>query len=208
MTTIGTSRRSSGREIVVPLVLTTLGTLGAVGSYFLVPGIQTLDVVLMIVIVLFAAWGYRSSLIRGLLSVLLLYVATSLAATFYVPVAPFVGAPFGDEVTGVILGASYLALAAIIWIALEMISRALIQDATLPAIGILDRLGGLMLYLIIGVVTASLLFSAAGYAPSLRRMHDRAFLRPTLNRVLAAVNTSQSFWFAGSPPQFYTYDLD
>jgi len=207
MTRHKTRTRRSASEVVLPLLVAFVGIGGAVACYYLIPGFQPVELVAIIVAVVFAAVGYTQDILRGLISVLFAYLATGVAATFYVPVAPFVGAPFGDEVTDPIRALSFLVLTALVWIVLEAITRALIPDTSLPALGFLDHLGGLAVYLVLGVVVASLLFNASGYLPRWRRQHDAARLRPQFNQVVSLLYGAQSFWFGERPPRFYVYDL-
>jgi len=201
-------RRRSARNVVPPLILGTLGTLGIVALYFLVPGLQPAELVLLLVVVGFVALGYTQGIIRGLMSAAMLYIASGVAATFYEVAAPYIGAPISAIVDRNILALSFGVLTAVIWITLEALGRASFPDTSLPALGILDNLGGLLIYLVIGVLVASLLFNAIGYGQLGRRMHNRALLRPKFNQVLSLHYAAQSFWFPGKPPLIYVYDLN
>lgn len=201
-------RRRSTKEVVSPLILGALGVIGVVALYFLVPGIQPLELVLLLVVVGFIALGYTQGIIRGLMSGAMFYVASGVAATFYQITAPYIGAPFGDEVTRNTLALSFGVLTVVTWIALEALGRASFPDTRLPTLGFLDNLSGLLIYLIIGVLVASLLFNTIGYGWSGRREHDKAILRPRFNQVLYLHYTTQSFWFPRRPPPIYVYDLD
>lgn len=200
-------RRRSASESVVPLLVLFVGISAALWLYYGVGGFQPLELALMVVAVAFAAMGYRHKILRGLMSAVFVYIATGVAATFYLPAAPFVGAPFGDQVTDTIRALSFLVLTAAVWILLEIITRAIIPETSLPEVRFLDNLGGLVVYLAVGVVVVSLLFNAAGYVPRLRQAHDQAQFRPRFNQVIALLATSQSFWFRGELPRIYTYDL-
>ena len=210
MTTRTTHRegvRRTGRDLVVPLLLVTFGVLAAVGLYFVVPGFQPLDAGLLILVGAIAALGTTQNIIRGATSAIFLYIATGMAALFYVPAAPYIGAPFGERLTNEIFALSFGVLTAVIWLVLELIVRALVPDTSVPAIGFLDRLGGMLIYLLIGLVVASLVFNAIGYGARWRAFHDVARLRSMFGSVVRWVLRSQSFWFANEPPNIYLYDL-
>lgn len=201
-------RRRSAKNVVVPLSLGTLGTVGVIALNLLVPGFQPVELVLLLVVVAFGAAGYTQDTIRGLMTAAILYVASGAAATFYPVTAPYIGAPFGDEVDRNILALSFGVLTVIIWVTLEVLGRVSFRDTSLPALGILDNLGALLIYLAIGVLVASLLFNATGYGWWGRRAHDDALLRPRFNQVLYLHYTAQSFWFPEKPPPLYVYDLN
>jgi hypothetical protein len=189
------------------LLLATFGVLVVIGLYFVVPGFQPLDAGLLILVVAIAALGTTQNIIRGAMSVIFLYIATGMAALFYVSAAPYIGAPFGERLTNEIFALSFSVLTALVWLVLELIGRALVPDTSLPAIGILDQLGGLVIYLLIGLVVASLLFNAIGYGARWRAFHDAAQLRSTFSGLMYWILRSQSFWFAGEPPNIYAYDM-
>lgn len=208
MTAHESTQDQSAKELVPPLLLGTMGTLGVVAAYFLVPGFTSFDAVILLIPVAFGAIGFRWSTIQGLVSALFFYLSTGIAATFHVAAAPFIGAPFSATVDNSIRALSFAVLAIAIWIALEVITRALIPDTSLPAIGILDNLGALMIYVAIGIVVACVTFNALGFSSRWKRRHDAALLRPEYNRVNSYYFSSQSFWFSGHPPRLYIYDLE
>jgi len=201
-------RKRSAKDLVVPLTISVLGIAGIIVLKFLIPGLQPIEMALLFVAVGLCAVGYMQNIIRGIMSAAMLYVASGVAATFYQTTAPYVGAPFGDEVNRNTLALSFGVLTAIIWITLEALGRTSFRDTKLPVAGILDNLGGLFIYLIIGVIVASLLFNSIGYGQLGRRAHNNAFLRPRFNQVLHLYYTTQSFWFPRRPPPIYAYDLD
>jgi len=213
-------RRHLAQKAIPPLILSALGTVGVVGLYFLVPGLQPIDIVLLLVVVGFSAVGYTQGILHGIMTIVMLYVATGVAATFYRMVTPYVGTiqwllelPFtrnldtSPSVDYDTLALSFGLLAVIAWGALEVISRASFRDTSLPRLGMLDNLGGILTYLVVGILVASLLFNAIGYGQQ-RHVHDRALLRPGFNQVLYLHYTAQWFWFPRRPPPIYVYDLD
>lgn len=202
-------KKREARRLIPPLIIGLLGIAAAVALYFLKGGFQPLELALMFIIVAFTAFGYTQRIVRGVLALFFIYIATGLAATFYVTCAPYIGAPVSAEVTRGILALSFVVLSAAIWIALEFISRRFFKDTGLSALGALDNLGGVIVYFIIGVLVASLFYNALGYSHKWRRAHDASLLRPQFNQVVRLYYLTQSFWFPpNSPPPIYVYDLN
>lgn len=202
-------KKREARQLIPPLVVGFLGIAIAVALYFLKGGFQPIELVLMFIVAAFSALGYTQRIIRGIVALFFIYIATGLAATFYVTTAPYIGAPFSAEVTRGILALSFGVLTAAIWIALEFISRRFFRDTGLSILGALDNLGGVFVYFIIGILVASLLFNTLGYSHKWRHTHNQSLLRPQFNRVIHLCYRSQSFWFPPhAPPPIYVYDLN
>jgi len=226
MTVQNKSRKRSDDKGIAALIIAALGAGGIVALYFLVPGFQFIDLAMLLVVVIFTASGYRQGTIRGLMTIVILYFATGIAATLYPVPAPYVagiGKLFGfifagqvmegdmaastQTVSGDSLAISFMLLTLVIWIVLEAIGRSTFQDTSLPKLGILDKFGGIVVHFVIGALVASLLFNAIGYG-HLRRAHNKALLRTRFNQILSLHYTTQSFWFGSQPPPIYVYDLD
>jgi len=233
MALIKKSQRPSAREVLPPLLLGALGSAGVIALYHLVPDFQPIELVLLLVVTGFVAIGYNQGTVRGIATVIIIYFATGVAATLYRVAAPYVNGIMqiwsilwqaaesairrtpmsevdlllGGAVSRNSLAVSFGLLAMTIWGALEIASRGFFEDTRLPLLGVLDNLGGVIVYLAVGVLVASLLFNTLGYG-SLRRAHNKAMLRPRFNQVLYAHYTTQSFWFPRRPPAIYIYDLD
>ena len=219
-------RQRLSQELIPPLLIAVLGTVGVIGLYLTRPGFRPLDLILLLLIVAFGALGYRQRIVHGIMTMLALYLATGAAATLYRPAAPYAGilwrllesissgqllsqgagAPSSGNVDGDSLALSFCLLTVIVWIVVEALIRASFRDTRLPGLGILDNLGGTLVYLLVGLVVASLLFNAIGYG-RLGYLHDEALLRPRFNRVVYIHYTAQSFWFPNQPPPIYVYDL-
>jgi uncharacterized membrane protein required for colicin V production len=212
-------RRSS--ELIPSLILIILGCAGIVVLYFLVPGLRPIDLAMLFVVVGFGVVGYTQGLVRGVMTIAALYIATGIAATLYPAIAPYVasilealgsmfsGAPtvLSDaKVSYSALALAFGLLMVVIWVTLESLGRIFFRDTSLPELGILDKLVGILIHLAIGLLAASLLFNALGYG-RLRDVHDAAFLRRELNQVLYLHYETQRFWFPEEPPPIYVYDL-
>ena len=201
------AKKSTTKELIPPLIIGVLGALGVVALYFTVPGFQAVEVLALLLGVVFVALGFKQRILRGIMALFILYFTTGIASTFYELTSPYIGAPFGGDPTLSNKTLAFIVLTIVILVALEALGRALFKDTTLPALGILDNLGGLFLYLIIGILVATLLFNAVGYGWG-RGAHNKALLRPQFRQVLQIHYATQSFWFAGKPPPIYGYDLN
>ncbi len=232
MTNSRKSRRGLSSEGTAALILSAVGTAGVVALYYLTPGFQPIELLLMFVIVGLAVAGYLQGIIRGAMTIVLLYIAVGIAAIVYRASAPYAQAlmqvltllrdsvvslfgtgpsaatnyEFGAGITQGTLAVSFGLVTALIWGVLEIISRVSLKDTSLPRLGILDNVGGILVYLVVGILVAAFLFNTIGYG-KYRSTHDRALLRPQFNRVLYFCYTTQWFWFQGSPPPIYVYDL-
>ncbi len=209
-----------GRGITA-LVIATLGVIGIVAYYFLGPReLRGIDVAMLFVIVSFAAYGTMRTIIGGLMTALAVYLATGMAASFYPVPTPYarsflnilgtVGlsrAPAGT-VDYSALALSFAIFAVLLWVVLELLFRASFENTHVSFLGPMDRVGGALVYLAIGVLVAALAFNTIGYGVASRPAHDQASLRRPLNRVLRLHYRGQSFWFPGRPPGIYAYDLD
>jgi len=213
------SRRRSAKEIIPPLILGALGIAGVIILYQVVPGFQSIELVLLVTVG-FAAWGYTQGIVRGITTIVILHIATGVAATFYQVSAPYTGIikmivtlpltrRFSTDISldrGT-LAFSFGLLMVLVWIVLEIAMRVSFRDVSLPGLVGLDNLGGVFVYLIVGILIASLLFNALGYG-RMRPAHNRALLRPEFNQVIYLHYVTQSFWFPRRPPDIYTYDLN
>lgn len=213
--------------MIPPLLIGSLGTVGTIALYFTVPGFQFIDLLLLLVVVAFAAAGYGQGILRGVMTAVILYISTGIAALFYRIPAPYIGtigrlfrlifsghlmdgdlgASFSENATRGNQAFSFVLLTAIIWVALEALARVSFRDTRLPRLGFLDNASGVIFYLLIGFLVASLLFNAIGYG-RLRQVHNQAWLRPRFNQALALHVNAQAFWFPRTPPPIYIYDLD
>jgi hypothetical protein len=211
-------KKRLAKEAAPLLTLGTLGTVAVVVLYFFIPGFQPIELVLMLAVVGFGTAGYAQRTVHGIMTIPMLYIATGIAATFYRTIAPYVASiqrvlaldfspSTSPNVSRGTLAVSFGLLTVVIWVVLEAIGRASFQDTSLPRLGILDNLGGMLVYLVIGVLVASLLFNAVGYGWP-RIVRKAALLRPVFSQVLYWHYTAQSFWFPRkSPPGIYVHDL-
>jgi uncharacterized membrane protein required for colicin V production len=205
------------------LIVGVLGVCGAVALYYFAPQLlgrrfQPIELVLMLIMVGIAAIGYYRRLMHGVLSILAYYLATGMATLIYRPLTPYAGsvlealqfnfdATAAESTTPGYYATTFFLVSLAIWIVLELLLRASLKEAGRSGSGISDRIGGLLVHLVLGVLVASMLFNLYGYGRS-RPIHDRALLRRNLNQVLYLQYLSHSFWFSRTPPPIYTYDLN
>lgn len=234
MTLLRKIQRPSAKEVLPPMMIGALGSAVVIALSFLIPGFQFIELVVLLIAVAFSTAGYKQGIIRGIMTIAMIYFATAVAAALYRILAPYVaaciqvgvllwemtlatfrqtGSPEFDvasigQVNHDTLAISFGLLAIIIWVVMDIIGRRYFQDTGLPRLGIVDKLGGVVVYLVIGLLVASITFNTAGYG-SLRRTHNKAVFRQPFNKVLYVhYQVAQSFWFPKSPPPIYVYDLD
>jgi uncharacterized membrane protein required for colicin V production len=201
-------RKLTASEIIFPLIIGTLGTVGSLLALFLW-GLSSIEVLLLLVIVAGATIGYNRRILRGLVTLPFLYVATGFATFAYEPTSPYIGAPFGDfrevEPPRTVKMFAFFVLLLVIWIALEGISRALFRDMSLPKLGILDNWGGVFIHIVIGVLISALIFNALGYTQRWVEGGSarRARLAPAFLQVIRGEYLTLSLWFPGRPPMLY-----
>lgn len=234
MTLLKGMRRPSAKEVLPPMIIGALGSAVVIALSFITPGFQLIELVVLLIAVAFSTAGYKQGIVRGIMTIAMLYFATAVAAALYRILAPYVAAfiqvgvllwetavaTFSQtassefdvasigQVNHDALAISFGLLAIIIWVVMDVIGRRYFQDTSLPSLGILDKLGGVIVYLVIGLLVASITFNTAGYG-SLRHTHNKAVFRQSFNKVLYVhYQVAQSFWFPKSPPPIYVYDLD
>jgi len=190
-----------------PLILATLGMVLILTLGYAKPGLQLLDLIVLVVAVLFCALGYMRNLIRSMGSTVIIYLATGLAVRFYILAAPYIGSPLGEVVTRNALTLSYMVLAIAFLVLFESVTKALFSETTIPWLGFLDHWLAAGVYLVVGLLVASLLFTVLGYSSWFRAQHDASPLRPLYRQAFRVVYSSHILWFPPQTPSIYTYDL-
>jgi len=199
------------------LILGIIGLFGSIAIYYFLPGFLSIDLMMMLVIAFFVAIGYNLKTVRGVMAIVILYLSTGFSAILYRSVAPYVGAMLRvftfdlsasveDGATRGDLALTFILLTFVFWLILEILMRIFAEDTTISSIGILDNLGGVVVYFLVGVLVAALLFNAIGYSRS-RALHDAARLRRPFNQVMYLLYNTQVFLFGRNPPHLYIYDL-
>ncbi len=171
-----------------------------------------LDLVLIVLVALICLAAVAQGLLRQLMSLVVLYIATVVAGLFYPQAAHFVTAIGGKTPT--------LTQAVMFWVlflattlALEGLLRWGFPDTRLPKLKFLDNLLALVPGIPYALILASLLLTSLGYATLhtwggglafLRQMayqgYHNATLRPLLGQVLSAYLSFHQIWFPTPPP--------
>ena len=60
-------RQRLSQELIPPLLIAVLGTVGVIGLYLARPGFRPLDLILLLLIVGFGALGYKQRIVRGIM---------------------------------------------------------------------------------------------------------------------------------------------
>jgi len=201
------SRRGKKVSPFPPTILATLGVVLVLTLGYAKPGLRLLDLIVLVVAVLFCAFGYMRNLLRGVGSAVMIYLATGLAVRFYILAAPYIGSPLGEVVTRNALTLSYMVLATAFWVLFESVTKALFGDTAITWLGFLDHWLAAGVYLVIGVLIASLLFNVLGFSSWFRAQHDASPLRPLYRQVFRLIYDSHTLWFPPQTPSIYTYDL-
>ncbi|MCX7680873.1 MAG: CvpA family protein [Anaerolineae bacterium] len=205
------------------LVMAVLGVLGVLALYYFAPQLigkrfQTIELMLMLLMVGITVIGYSRRLGRGVISILAYYIATGIAILLYRPLTPYAGSvlealQFNFDVTAAesttpgYYATTFFLISLAAFTVLELLLWASFRDTRMPGLGILDKLGGLAVYLLLSILVASMCFNLFGYGRS-RPIHDRAVLRRPFNQVLYLQYQAHSPWFSNNPPPLYTYDLN
>ncbi len=218
MTNLSDSRQGDKKKIRA-LIIGGIGLAAILALGFLRPEFIIWDLVLLSSVVAFIAIGATQNTLQGLSSAVMLYIALGITATFYHFLAPYarsflnlqslagINTNAGGEVDYNALAFSFILLWIVTWIPLEVLSRSMFPDTSLPALGFLDVLGGIALYLIIGLVVASILFTVLGYGLSGRIMYSNAHLDSFFRPIFRLYYRAQSIWFPRRPPAIYAYNL-
>jgi len=204
-------------KMIPPLLIGTLGVFGVAALYALNLGFRRIEFTPLLIIACSLALGYSRGIVRGALTLVILYFSSTAAALFYRGASPFMNsmleimsfnmdASVDDRAPPGSRAFTFAFLMVVVWIILELVSKAAFQTPNLPQLGILDKLGGVFIHLFVGILAASLLFNVAGFGPS-RARHNQAYLREPFNTVIYVLYSAQSFWFK-SPPPIYMYDIN
>lgn len=212
-------RKPSRSKGIIALILATLGTIGiVVYAFYGSRQLNGMDLAMLFVILAVTAYGTSETIIRGLLTAVAVYLATAVASSFYAVLTPYartflnllatasMARPPAEPVDTSALAFSFAFASLVIWIILESLFRVALPETHLSLLGAMDRVGGSLAYLAVGIAFATLLFHIIGYSVAGRRPHNQASLRPEFNQTMDIIHQGQSFWFAGRPPVIYIYD--
>lgn len=174
--------------------------------------LTVMDVLLGLIVLALAATGAVRKTVRQAFSLGICYLATLVAGILYPHGALFLSAIGGKTPT--------LTQFIVFWIlfiattvALEVALKKGFPDTSIPSLGILDNLLGLVLGGIWGVLIAGLLLATMAYAPletwgtalspvraAFAALSGEAATRPLLTRVLRLYLRAHTLWFPAPPP--------
>jgi len=170
-----------------------------------------LDVLMVICFIAITIWALAQRLLRQLMSLAALYVATVVSGLFYPHAARFVKAIGGatPRLTQLIM---FWILFIAVTIVLETMLRRAFPDAHLPQLGLMDRVLALLPGVLCALIVASLLLTSLGYASQgtwgrlagmragVARSYENAALRPLVSRFLSFYMIAHFLWFSTPPP--------
>lgn len=174
--------------------------------------VTALDILLALIVLTLAALGAVRRTVRQVFSLGICYLATLAAGALYPYAATFLTA-IGGRTPTLTQFIVFWILFAVATVALEISLKKGFPDTSLPSLGILDNLLGLVLGGIWGVLVASLLLATMAYAPretwgtalapmraAFAALADEAALRPLLAQALRLYLRAHTLWFPVPPP--------
>lgn len=212
-------KESTESRGLLAVIVAALCVIGIAAYYFYGSRqLNLMDVAVLLVITGFVAYGTTQNILRGVLTGISIYLATAITGTFYRVLTPYARSflnllggrglngppPGGTDTSALALSFAFAAL--LLWVVLELLFRAALPDTHLAFLGPVDQVGGAIVYLVVGIAVAALVFNLVGYGTAAQTAYQTASLRPELNDVMDLIHQSQSFWFAGDPPAIYAYE--
>ena len=212
-------RKPNRSKGIIALIVAALGTIGIV--IYAIYGsrqLRSMDLAMLLVILAVTAYGVTETIIRGLLTAVSVYLATAVASSFYAALTPYartflnllaaagIARPPAAPVDTSALAFSFAFASLLIWIILESLFRVALPETHLSLLGALDRVGGSLVYLAVGIAFATLLFHTIGYGVAGRRPHNQASLRPEFNQAMDIIQQSHFFFYDTATTEIYTYD--
>ncbi|MCX7854918.1 MAG: CvpA family protein [Anaerolineae bacterium] len=174
-----------------------------------------LDILLALLFLLICILSIVAGLVRQLLSLLVLYLATVAAGLLYPYLALFLS-PVGGKTPTLTEFIAFWVIFIAITVTLEILLRKGFPDTRLPALGFLDHLLGLLPGIVCGAIVVSLLVATLGHAPQqtwgkalegLRSatvyLWQSSALRPLLTRFLPVYLDLHKLWMPVLPPIFH-----
>jgi len=162
--------------------------------------LTVLDIFLLVIVVVACGVAVYRRLLRQLMSLVVLYVATAVAGLFYRLAARFFTAIAGRNMRP-LETLMFLVLLLVTVVALEVMLRRGFPDVRLPKLGFLDYLLALPAGAIYGLIVASLLLAALAYLSAGQgAAYQAAALREPLGQFLYVYLVAHSLWFSYPPP--------
>lgn len=132
------------------------------------PDLPTLDTVLIIILIGFAAWGFANGFIRAVGGIIGIIIGAFIAARYYVVLStiiqPFFG-PYGGLAAIVAFAAIFLLVGRLFGIVVLLFEKAFDILAIIPFLKSINRLAGALFGFLLGVLlVGTLLFVAGKYS--------------------------------------------
>lgn len=154
-----------------------------------------LDIALVVVFVAVGAWAVYQRLLRQLMTLAVLYLATLVAGSFYVMVTRFFQAIINEN-SPLWQTFFFWLIFLFVVIALEAILRKLFPDVRLVKIGYLDNLLGLLPGIPCALIACSLLYTSFGFAFGA----EAVMMPPVLGGFLRLYMALHAIWMPTPPP--------
>ncbi len=174
--------------------------------------VTVIDLLLGLIVLALAALGAVRRTIRQAFSLAICYLATIAAGILYPYGALFLSA-IGGRTPTLTQFIVFWILFAGVTVVLEISLKKGFPDTSLPALGFLDHLLGLVLGGVWGILIAAILLATMAYAPretwgavlaparaALAALSDEAALRPFLVQALGLYLRAHTLWFPVPPP--------
>ncbi len=126
-----------------------------------------LDIILVLLFAAGVLGGYRQGLLRQALSLAAVACGLILGTYFHVPLAAFFAFTFPGAETATTDTAGFLLAVVLLISALEVLHRRVIPETRLPAIGVLDRVAGLLVAVLAVILQLSIVVLVLRFSVSL-----------------------------------------
>jgi uncharacterized membrane protein required for colicin V production len=183
--------------------------------------LNPIDILIGFTLLAGIAWGFVRGLVRMAINLLILYIATVLAMTFYPTVGRWIGYIVGNNLgSASIEVAAFVLILALTTAILSFIVGRTYKDTELPGVRQIDQLGGMLIGFIVistwiglAIVALAFVLSATDTASSGLRDNLVMFFRssrliPIFYRLLPIVLATLRPWMPkGLPPEILSFRL-
>jgi uncharacterized membrane protein required for colicin V production len=179
------------------------------------------DVLIAFAMLAGIAWGFIRGLVRSALGLAVIYIATILAMSFYIPVGKWLRYLSGQRATTITSEAvAFVLMLALIAVGLHLVLRRTYRDTEWPGIRHIDQLGGLVLgffltvlwiglaLLVIAFVLGTPTLGGEGLRQNLLSYFETSTLIPIFYRFLPLAFATLKPWVPqGQLPAIFTIKI-